>query len=107
MAIQELSIEQYQEQFEKGSVEYSLVDVREIKEYLAMRVPNVMNIPLSEFQLRFNEIPTDKPLILICQTGVRSLMAAQFMNENGYKEIYNFTEGTLGWMRRGLPVEQG
>lgn len=107
MTIQELNIEQYQEQFENGNAEYLLVDVREINEYLATRVPNAINIPLSEFQIRFNEITSDKPLILICQTGVRSLMAAQFMMENGYKDVYNFTEGTLGWMRRGLPLNQG
>jgi rhodanese-related sulfurtransferase len=107
MAIQELNIEQYQELFENGESEYTLVDVREIDEYQKVRVPNAVNIPLSEFQVRFKEIANDKPLILICQTGVRSLMAAQFMNTNGYEDIYNFTEGTLGWMRRGLPLNQG
>ena len=107
MAIQELSIEQYRELFEDKLTEYSLIDVRELDEFQKVRMPNTSNIPLSQFQFRFNEIPTDKPLILVCQTGVRSLMAARFMNANGYDEIYNFTDGTLGWMQRGLPIEQG
>ena len=107
MAIQELSIEQYQELFENSDTQYSLIDVREIDEFQKVRMPNISNIPLSEFQFRFKEIPNDKPLILVCQTGVRSLMAARFMNANGYDEVYNFTDGTLGWMRRGLPIEQG
>jgi len=107
MAVQELTVEQYQELFKNSDKDYSLVDVREVDEFKNVRVPDTINIPLSEFQFRFSEIPTDKPLILVCQTGVRSMMAARFMDANGYDEVYNFTEGTVGWLKRGLAVEQG
>lgn len=58
-----------------------LVDVREMDEVaqLAYDVPNIVNIPLSQFEERFNEIPKDKPVVMVCKSGGRSLRAAGFL----------------------------
>ena len=47
----------------------------------------------------------DDPLILICHTGVRSRVIANWLsNGMGYDTVYNVTRGIDDWIRRGLPV---
>jgi rhodanese-related sulfurtransferase len=107
MAIQEITIEQYREEFENSDIDYLLLDVREVDEFMQARLPNTINIPMSEFQFRIDEVPEDKPIILVCRTGQRSMTVAQFLHANGYEELYNLDEGTLGWVQRGLPFDKG
>lgn len=102
----DLDIDNYREQFESGnSGEYQLIDVREEDEYEAGHIPGTINIPMSEFQARFDEISEDSPVVLVCATGNRSSQVAMFMASMGYSDLYNLEDGTRGWMMRGLPLE--
>jgi rhodanese-related sulfurtransferase len=85
---------------ESGAV---LVDVREQDEWDAVHVPNATLIPLSEFQVRYTEMPKDKEIVLICAGGVRSAQAAQFAAGHGYT-VVNLEGGIKAWMNDGLPV---
>ena len=84
-----------------------LVDVRERDEVLeaAYDVPNVLNIPLSEFEERFTEIPTDKEVIMVCRSGGRSLKATYFLVNHGYKNVVNMQHGILRWAEKGFPIK--
>jgi rhodanese-related sulfurtransferase len=62
---------------------------------------------MSEFQARLDEIDEDTAIVLICRTGSRSQMAGDFLVASGYDNVYNILEGTMGWLRRDLPTEQG
>ncbi|MEO8299522.1 MAG: rhodanese-like domain-containing protein [Burkholderiales bacterium] len=55
-----------------------LVDVREHTEVaqLAFDVPGIVVMPLSEFEQRFAELPRDRDLVMVCQSGPRSLKDA-------------------------------
>lgn len=105
MAVQDISIDAYQEQFH-ADTDYILVDVRETDEYVAGHLPGAVNIPLSLLEMRFNEIGRDKPIVLVCAKGGRSAMAADFMASQAYADLYNLVDGTMGWMLRGLPLEK-
>jgi len=106
MALQDLTIEQYREEFE-GKQEFQLIDVREIAEWEEARLPGTINIPMSEFQTRMDEIDEGATIVLVCRTGGRSQMAGEFLVGSGYDNVYNLLEGTMGWLRRELPAEQG
>jgi rhodanese-related sulfurtransferase len=86
-----------------------LVDVREKDEVknLSFDVPNVINIPMSEFESRFNEIPKDKDIILVCTVGQRSLLATGFLIKNGYdvSKVTNMKLGLVRWVERGFPTK--
>lgn len=84
-----------------------LVDVREKDEVaeLAYDVPNIMNIPLSEFEDRFSEIPKDKDVVMVCRSGGRSLRAAGFLVNHGYEKVVNMQSGMNRWVERGFPVK--
>jgi rhodanese-related sulfurtransferase len=64
-----------------------------------------VNLPLSELQMRFNEVQRDKPIVLVCRSGGRSAMAAEFFAALGYTDLYNIAGGTMDWARKGLPIE--
>ena len=83
-----------------------VVDVREPGEVraLAFGVPAIVNIPLSELERRWSELPRDRELVMVCQSGARSLKAAYFLQFHGYTQVSNMGGGILKWMQKGLPV---
>jgi rhodanese-related sulfurtransferase len=84
-----------------------IVDVREIGEIVAGRAADVVVMPLSQFALRFRELPTDRSLLLICHSGNRSAMAAGHLITNGWVRASNVAGGMIAWERAGLAVRRG
>ena len=85
---------------------YTLVDVRERDEIarLAFDVANLILMPLSELEQRYAELPTDRPLILACQNGSRSLRATYYLMNKGYTNVTNMKFGMARWVARGFPI---
>ena len=84
-----------------------LVDVREMSEFEMMRVPGAVLVPLSGFTTRFEELPHDRPLLLLCAVGGRSARATEFLRANGYPDATNVSGGITAWNAAGLPVRTG
>jgi rhodanese-related sulfurtransferase len=61
---------------------------------------------MSEIQQRVGEINQESPVILVCATGGRSAKVAEFMASMGYKNLYNHSDGTKGWITKGYAVER-
>lgn len=93
-----------QEWLKKGAL---LVDVREKEEedQLACDVPAILNIPLSEFEERFHEIPKDRDVVMVCKNGSRSLRAAGFLVNHGYDKVVNMQHGITRWVQKGFPTK--
>ena len=85
---------------------YTLVDVRERDESarLAFDVANLIIMPLSELEQRYAELPKDRPLILACQNGSRSLRATYSLMNKGYTNVTNMKFGMARWVARGFPI---
>ena len=60
-------------------------------------------IPLNELRERLEEVPRDRPVVAICQSGKRSAMAAQILLKSGYEEVANVSGGLIQWSRLALP----
>jgi rhodanese-related sulfurtransferase len=84
-----------------------IVDVREPVEFAQVRAPDVLLIPMSTFAGRVGELPTDRPLLLICHLGGRSAAAAGFLMRTGRTDVSNVAGGMDAWERAGLPVRRG
>jgi len=82
---------------------HTLVDVRSTGEWRGGHPANAIHIPLNEFEQKMSKIPKDKPLILICASGMRSSMAASIAAKAGYKDVYNFAGGFGSWCAAQLP----
>jgi rhodanese-related sulfurtransferase len=83
-----------------------LVDVRERSEIerLAIDVPEIVVMPLSEFEQRFAELPRDRQLVMVCQTGARSLKATYFLMYQGYEQVANMEGGIFKWASKGFAI---
>ncbi len=80
----------------------AIVDVREPQEYASGHVPGARNLPLSRFNPA--ELPTNKPVILICQAGGRSAKALAMATQSGRTDVRHYAPGTGGWRNRGGAV---
>ena len=82
-----------------------LLDVREPEEFARGHVPNAVNVPQSDLATRLGEIPRDRPIMTICQSGMRSFRSAQFLSQQGYQNVATVVGGTGAWRDAGRPVE--
>lgn len=102
----DIDIDQYWTEYADADPDsYILVDVREADEYASGHLPNAVNIPLSEFDDHIDDIPDDRAVIMVCQTGGRSAMAGDRLTANGWSDVYNLVGGTTGWTRKGFSLE--
>ena len=69
-----------------------LLDTRTPAEYSRGHAASFVNIPVDELRDRLDEIPRDKPVYVMCQSGVRSYLACRILAQNGYR-CYNFSGG--------------
>lgn len=84
-----------------------LIDVRETDEFTSGHADGAVNIPLSVFIARTDEIDPDQDVYLICKSGGRSAQAGEYLEQaRGYDGIHNVAGGTIAWLEAGLPMEQ-
>jgi len=84
-----------------------IVDVRERNEFGVMRVPGSVLLPLSTFMATYEQLPTDRPLLMLCAVGGRSGRATEFLRANGYPEAVNIAGGITAWNAAGLGIRTG
>ena len=84
--------------------EATVIDVRAPDEWVAGHLPGVQNIPLSHLIERLREVPTDKPVVLHCQGGGRSSIAASLLQAHGVRQVMNMAGGFGAWQQARLPV---
>lgn len=71
----------------------SLIDVRTADEASLGSLPGAINIPLDELRARMNEIPTDRPVYLFCEVGLRGYLASNILKGHGYTDVRNLIGG--------------
>ena len=83
----------------------TLIDVREPHEYAAGHIDGSYSIPLSVFPSMFNraDFSSDKPIVLQCQAGVRSMKACQIIADD--TDVYNLVGGLNAWVANGQPIK--
>lgn len=73
-----------------GSV--TLLDTRTAEEYADGHAEGFMNLPVDELRQRMGELPPEKPVYVMCQTGLRSYLACRVLSQSGY-DCTNFSGG--------------
>ena len=69
------------------------MDVRTPGEYARRHIPGVRLIPIDEFAGRVGELSPDDDIICLCEHGVRSEMAAQYLAALGFPRVATMTGG--------------
>jgi len=86
--------------------ELRVLDVRWEAEWRAGHLPGVPNVPLGQLLERLSEVPSDRPLVLQCQGGGRSSIAASLLHARGFRNVLNLVGGFAQWKVAGFPVER-
>jgi rhodanese-related sulfurtransferase len=86
-----------------------ILDVREPAEYAAGHLPGAVNIPRGVLEFKIGAHPDfqDKQgekIIVYCQTGGRSALAAEALNKIGYGNAVSMAGGFKAWTDRGNKV---
>lgn len=82
----------------------NILDVREDDEFDAGHIEGAQHIPLGDLPARYDEVPLDEDVYVICRTGGRSRKAAAWLNQNGFDAI-NVDGGMGSWnLDHGKPI---
>jgi glyoxylase-like metal-dependent hydrolase (beta-lactamase superfamily II)/rhodanese-related sulfurtransferase len=84
-----------------------LLDIREPGEYAHGHVPGAVSLPQADLASRLEEIPRDRPVLVLCERGARSLRAAQFLIQVGIERAVSVKGGTRAWRAAGKPLALG
>jgi glyoxylase-like metal-dependent hydrolase (beta-lactamase superfamily II) len=87
--------------------EITVLDVRSAEEFNGPdgRVAGSLLIPLPELESRSSEIPTGRPLVVVCHSGSRSALATQQLLKAGRQQVANLRGGLSRWAAEGYPLD--
>ncbi len=83
-----------------------VVDVRDPDEYRDGAIEPATNISRGFLEFRIGSVAPDPktPVVLYCQSGLRSMLAAKALHDLGYENVVNLQGGFQKWAQSGLPV---
>lgn len=81
-----------------------LLDVREQDEWDEAHIEGSVHLPMSELMERSSELSIEKPLHILCHSGVRSLYAVQYLSQMGHTEPKSMAGGIVAWVQSGKPI---
>jgi rhodanese-related sulfurtransferase len=74
-----------------------LIDVREPWEFEYCRIEGSVLIPLGDLPARSDELPAQRPLVMVCHHGNRSWYAAVMLEQAGFADVHNLRGGVEAW----------
>jgi len=89
------------------SGEAIIIDVREDYEHMIefLSLIDVYHLPISSIMDNLLRIPKDKPVVILCNAGIRSTKVVNMLNRNGFANSVNLDGGLIAWKNKGLPYE--
>jgi rhodanese-related sulfurtransferase len=82
----------------------TLLDVREAEELEVARLAHAVHIPMREVPQRLVELDRSRPVIVMCHTGRRSGVVAQYLLDNGFENVFNLAGGIEAWSQQVDPT---
>ena len=82
-----------------------IVDVRNPQELREGYIADSSLIPFWKIAKGQVSLPSDRPLLVVCAVGGRSVVVAKFLNRKGYPEVYDLQGGIAAWKKAGLPLQ--
>ena len=74
-----------------------LLDERQPAEVALAAIGGTCHIPMQQVPARLEELPRDKPIVVLCHLGGRSRRVAQFLAANGFEQVFNLAGGIDAW----------
>ena len=84
-----------------------IVDVRSEKEWNSGHIPGSLNVPLNHLREKIASLPADRMIVVHCEGGYRSAIAASLFAQTGHARVMDLVGGFKAWAASQLPVEKG
>ena len=86
-----------------------VLDVRSAAEFADGHIPGAINVPAERVADKLAELESyrSKPVIVTCQSGVRTGGACSKLKKGGFERLYELSGGLGSWKQAGLPVKKG
>ena len=83
-----------------------MLDVREAADFATGHLAGARNIPVAKFEERAADLEKLKatPLIVCCETGIRSMKAVSTLKKQGFERVFSLDGGIAAWNKAGLPL---
>lgn len=83
-----------------------VIDVRDAGEFASGHLQGARNIPVARFAERASELEKlkDRPVIVCCASGVRSVKACEELKKLGFSRVHGLEGGISAWAAAGLPL---
>jgi rhodanese-related sulfurtransferase len=98
--VQNISEAKVSEFIDGKSSAYELIDVRTPSEVASGYLKSTqlfIDINSNDFKQKMNGLDKEKTYIVYCRSGGRSSSAANYMIQNGFKHVYNLSNGLMNW----------
>jgi rhodanese-related sulfurtransferase len=85
-----------------------VIDVSTKEEFSASHIKTSLSVPLEELEARLQVVAKNKsvPLIMVCDSGVRSKRAQATAQKLGYDKVHSLQGGLKAWKEANLPVSK-
>jgi hydroxyacylglutathione hydrolase len=104
-SIQTIRVQDLCRLLDKGEA-ITILDVRGKEEIKAKgKIPDALNIPVTQLFERMAEIPKEKPVCVFCGSGLRSMMAVSLLKKEGWDNLKVALGGLAGWSSNTCPVD--
>ena len=102
--IKEITVNELAERLKTGE-QLELIDVCTTAEFSRAHLPDAVNIPLNLLPSADLTAAGGRPIVFICQAGVRSIRACEIAISLGFSDVYSLADGLKGWIESGHPYE--
>jgi rhodanese-related sulfurtransferase len=82
-----------------------LIDIRENEEFKSEHVKGARNIPFEKIDNWIGKLPKDRPILIYCQNGAKSIRAIRKFEVSGYNNLYHMHQGLRGWKKKKPTVK--
>jgi adenylyltransferase/sulfurtransferase len=96
--IKTLSASELDQKLAPGN-DWALIDVREPYEFDICRLPQATLLPMGRIMQHLDLIPRDKSVLMYCHHGIRSAQVIRFLQQQGYRNLFNLSGGIDSWAR--------
>lgn len=83
-----------------GDGDVTVLDVREPWEVDICAIADSIAIPMGQVPGRLDELPADRPLVVLCHYGARSARVTAWLRQQGFDKAVNMAGGIAAWADR-------
>ena len=103
--VKELTVEQLRDMQRRGPTP-ALVDIREDREWNLGHLPGAVHMSRGTLESKIDgAVPRERPVVLYCATGNRSVLAADSLRQMGYADVASLAGGVRAWVDAGGEIE--